>query len=63
MEDYVKAVRKADLAEKGDEDVFRKVRKDFDDKGVRVADAELRKAMADFLGRPSSQIEGESARA
>ena len=49
VDDYVKAVRKADLAEKGDEDVFRKIRKDFDDKGVRVPDAELRKAMADFL--------------
>ena len=37
VDDYVKAVRKADLAEKGDEDVFRKIRKDFDDKGVSVA--------------------------
>ena len=57
--DYVKAVRKADLAEKGDEDVFRKLRKDFDDKGVRVSDAELRKAMADFLAKAVSQIEAE----
>ena len=40
VDDYVKAVRKADLAEKGDEDVFRKIRKDLDDKGVRVPDAE-----------------------
>jgi hypothetical protein len=31
-------VRKADLAEKGDEDIFRKVRKDFDEKGVQVTD-------------------------
>ena len=50
VDDYVKAVRKADLAEKGDEDVFRKVKKDLDDKGVRVPDAELRKAMARFPG-------------
>ena len=34
VEDYVKAVRKADLAEKGDDDVFRKVAKDMADKGV-----------------------------
>ena len=34
LDDYVKAVRKADLAEKGDEDVFRKIRKDLEDKGV-----------------------------
>ena len=60
VDDYVKAVRKADLAEKGDEDVFRKVRKDLDDKGVRVLDAELRKAMGDFLSVALQQIEGEA---
>jgi hypothetical protein len=60
VDDYVKAVRKADLLEKGDEDVYRKIRKDLDDKGVRVSDAELRKAMADFLHTALSQIEGEA---
>jgi hypothetical protein len=60
VDDYVKAVRKADLLEKGDEDVYRKIRKDLDDKGVRVSDAELRKAMADFLHTALEQIEGEA---
>ena len=60
MDDYVKAVRKADLLEKGDEDVYRKIRKDLDDKGVRVSDAELRKAMADFLHTALEQIEREA---
>ena len=60
VDDYAKAVRKADLVEKGDEDVFRKVRKDLDDKGVRVSDGELRKAMADFLHAAVEQIEGEA---
>ena len=60
VDDYVKAVRKADLAEKGDEDVFRKMRKDFDDKGVRVPDAELRKAISDFLHMAVQQIETEA---
>ena len=59
VDDYVKAVRKADLAEKGDEDLFRKLRKDLDDKGVRVPDGELRKAMADFLLTAVQQIEAE----
>jgi len=59
VDDYVKAVRKADLAEKGDEDVFRKVRKDLDDKGVRVSDVELRKAIGDFLAVALQQIEAE----
>jgi hypothetical protein len=59
VDDYVKAVRKADLVEKGDEDVFRKVRKDLDDKGVRVSDVELRKAIGDFLAVALQQIETE----
>jgi hypothetical protein len=60
VDDYVKAVCKADLVEKGDGDVFRKVKKDLDDKGVRVSDGELRKAMADFLHAAVEQIEGEA---
>jgi hypothetical protein len=59
VDDYVKAVRKADLAQKGDEDVFQKVKKDFSDKGANVADAELRKAIADFLVQAAQQIETE----
>ena len=60
VEDYIKAVRKADLVEKGDDDVFRKVRKDLDDKSVGVSDGELRKAMSDFLLTAIQQIEGEA---
>jgi hypothetical protein len=59
---YVKAVRKADLAQKGDEDVFQKVKQDFADKGVAVADTELRKAMADYMAQAVSQIESEAKR-
>ncbi len=58
VEEYVKAVRKADLVTKGDDDVFAKVRKDFDDKGVKVSDIDLRKAMAEFLAEAVKQIEG-----
>jgi len=59
VEDYVRAVRKADLASKGDEDVFQKVRKDFDGKSVAVSDAELRRSMADFLAKAVDLIEAE----
>ncbi len=59
VDDYVKAVRKADLASKGDEDVFQKIRKDFDEKRVSLPDAELRKAMVDFLAKAVQQIEAE----
>ena len=57
LEDYVKAVRKADLVEKGDDDVLRKVAKDLADKGVKVSDADLRKQMDGFLAAAVEQIE------
>lgn len=57
VDDYVKAVRRADFEEAGDDDVFRKIRKDFDDKGVAISDAELRAAMDDFLAKAVEAIE------
>ena len=60
LEEYVRAVRKADLAEKGDDDVFRKVQKDFADKGLTVPDAEIRKAMGEFLAKAVHDIEAAS---
>lgn len=57
LEDYIKAVRKADLAEKGDDDVLRKVKQDFADKGVTIADAEIRQAMNQFLAKAVTDIE------
>lgn len=58
LEDYIKAVRKADLAEKGDDDVFGKVKADFAAKGVNVADAEIRKVMGEALAKAVQDIEG-----
>jgi hypothetical protein len=60
VDEYVKAVRKADLVEKGHEDVFRKVKQDFDDKGVRISEMELRKTMADLLATAVRTIEAEA---
>lgn len=57
VEDYVKAVRKADLAEKGDDDVVRKVRQDFADKGLAIDEAEIRKAMGEFIAKAVRDIE------
>lgn len=59
VDDYVKAVRKADLAQKGDDDVVAKLRKDFEDKGIAVSEAEVRKALTDFLAQAVAQIESE----
>ncbi|MFX4412574.1 ATPase inhibitor subunit zeta, partial [Acinetobacter baumannii] len=45
------------------QDVFRKIRKDFDDKGVKVSDAELRKALEDTLATAMAQLEAEASKA
>ncbi len=60
LDDYIKAVRKADLEEKGDDDVFRKIRGDLDAKSIAVTDNEIREAMLKFLETAVSQIQGES---
>ena len=57
LEDYVKAVRKADLQETGDHDVFGKVKADLAAKGVTVADADIRKVMAEALAQAVMDIE------
>jgi hypothetical protein len=59
VDDYVKAVRKADLAQKGDEDVFQKIKKDLADKGLSVPDGEVRRAMDEFLADAARQIQAE----
>lgn len=60
LDDYVKAVRRADLAEKGDDDVLRKVSKDLTDKGVSVSEPDIRKMMDEYLAKAVEQIESAS---
>ena len=60
LDDYVKAVRRADLAEKGDDDVLRKVSKDLADKGVSVSESDIRKMMDEYLAKAVEQIESAS---
>jgi len=60
LDDYIKAVRKADLEEKGDDDVFRKIRGDLDAKSIAVSDNEIREAMFKFLETAVTQIQSES---
>ena len=54
---YVKDVRRADLEEAGDDDVFRKVRADFDAKGIVVSDDAIRSQMSEFLAKAVTDIE------
>ena len=57
---YAKEVIKADLEIPGDDDVFRKVRRDFDAKGVQKSDHQIRSKIVDLMGVAISQIEAEA---
>lgn len=58
--DYAKEVIKADFEEAGDDDVFRKVRADFDAKGVDQSDHQLRRQMEELLAVAAEQIQKEA---
>jgi hypothetical protein len=57
---YAREVIKADLEQPGEEDVFRKIRKDFDAKGVQQSDHQIRRKMAELMGEAIAQIETEA---
>ena len=56
---YAREVIKADLLEPGEEDVFRKLRADFDAKGVELSDHQIHRMMDEFMGQALAQIETE----
>lgn len=56
---YAKEVVVADFAEAGHEDVFCKLRQDFDAAGIVVSDTEIRTKMLDLLTEASSQVENQ----
>ncbi len=57
---YAKEVIKADLEESGDEDVFRKIRGDFDAAGVDQSDHQIRRQMQECMETAMEQIENDS---
>lgn len=61
IDDYVKEVRKADLAEKGDDDVFRKVKADLAAKGLSVSDEQIRTVMYEALAKAVNDLEKPGA--
>lgn len=56
---YAKTVVIADFEEAGDDDVFRKVRADFDAAGIAISDEELRGKMLDLLALAVEQVRAE----
>lgn len=61
-EDYAKSIIRADMAEPGDEDVFRKLRADFDAAKANVSDHMIRRKLDEFLALAGEQILSESGR-
>ena len=53
---YAKDVVMADFEEAGDDDVFRKIRADFDAKGVKLSDEDIRKQMYDLLAQAITEV-------
>src|SRR3954471_24516388 len=53
---YAKEVVMSDFEEAGDHDVFRKVRKDFDAKGITESDDQIRQTMDRLLAQAVAQI-------
>lgn len=59
-DEYAKSVIKADFEEPGDDDVFRKLRDDFDAKGVEQSDHQIRRTMDELMEKAIEQVQSEA---
>ena len=59
---YAKEVVASDFERPGDEDVFEKIRRDFDARGVAISDHLIRRKMEELLEAAKRQIETEIAK-
>jgi len=59
VDDYAKGVVLSDLEEPGEEDVFRKIRGDFDAANIDQSDHQIRRNMAELMDEAVKQIETE----
>lgn len=60
-EDYAKSVVQADLKEAGEEDVFQKIRSDFDAKGVDQSDHQIRRTMNEMMAKAIDQLQNKTS--
>lgn len=56
LDKYVTSVIASDMEEAGDEDVFRKLRKDLDEARLGISDTELREKMTACLNEAREEI-------
>jgi hypothetical protein len=54
---YAREVIRSDMAEAGDEDVFRKIRADFDAAKIQQSDHQIRRVMEELMAEAITQIE------
>jgi hypothetical protein len=57
-EAYANGLVLSDLEDTGDHDVFARLRKDFDAKGVQVSDHQIRRTMEELMAQAVLQIKG-----
>jgi hypothetical protein len=57
---YAKEVIRSDFQEPGDEDVFRKIRADFDKAGVHQSDHQIRRTMEELMVTAKEQVMKET---
>ena len=55
-ETYAKEVVMADFEEPGDHDVFRKIRRDFDAKGIAQSDHQIRRTMDELMAKAVAEV-------
>ena len=55
-ESYAKSIVMADFEDAGDQDVLRKLRKDFDAKGVALSDHQIGRLMTELLEKAVADI-------
>ena len=60
MDSYAREVVRADFEEPGDEDVFRKIRGDFDAAGIEQSDHQIRRTMDDLMVEAIRQVESDT---
>tara|TARA_B100000686_G_C16710913_1_gene929054 strand:- start:224 stop:541 length:318 start_codon:yes stop_codon:yes gene_type:complete len=53
---YIQEIIKADMEEAGNEDVFRKIKKDFQLKSITIEDSEIRDEMEKALNRAKNDF-------
>ena len=54
---YAKEVVVADFEEAGEDDVFRKIRRDLDAKGVKESDQQIRRTMDELMAKAVQEIQ------